>query len=180
MWVKYNGISTSKHTNCITKDCLAWVGTWSDRSNYTKWSHFNKGKSSVSRPCCSAQVFCTWCFVSYQMVFQDFISYISHSSFINTHTCKDFCVFFCLSANAGNDFLSLVQGHFPNDLLRSLCSFNSLVHIFENSMFAGRSVCNLHFCHNFLYNILYHALANWHEIVPPLIYQLIISVPTVP
>ena len=100
-------------------------------------------------------------------MFQDLISYISHSGLINTHTCKDFCIFFCFSSNAGNNFFSLVQGHFPNDLLGSFRSLNGLVHICENSMFTGRSVCNLHFRHNFLYNILYHALADWHEIVPP-------------
>ena len=36
---------------------------------------------------------------------------------------------------------------------------------FENAMFSCRSICNLHFRHYFLYNILYHALTDWHEIV---------------
>ena len=32
-------------------------------------------------------------------------------------------------------------------------------------VFTSRSVCYLHFCHNFLYNFLYHILINWHETV---------------
>ena len=98
-------------------------------------------------------------------MFQNLVSNVTHSCFINAHTSHDLCIFFDFFTDAGDDFFSLIHGHLLNDQFRLLSSLNCIVHIFEDTMFSGRSICNLHFCHYFLYNILYHALTDWHEIV---------------
>ena len=99
-------------------------------------------------------------------MFKDLVSYITHLSFFYTHTCHNFCIFFNFFADAANNFFSLVHGHFMYDFLRLLCCLNRIVHIFKYAMlFFCRSVCYLHFCHNLLYNFLYHTLTDWHETV---------------
>ena len=96
---------------------------------------------------------------------QNLVSDISHSGFFYTHAGQYFCIFFNFFANAGNDLFSLVHGHSLYDQFRLLGSLDRIIHILENPMFSGRSFRNLHFCHNFLYNFLYHVLTDWHEIV---------------
>ena len=103
--------------------------------------------------------------ICYQVMFEDLISYITHTSFLNTHTCQYFRILFDLLADAGDDLLSLVHRHCLNYLLSLFGRLDSIIHILENAMFSGRSICNLHLCHNFLYNFLYHILTYWHEIV---------------
>ena len=48
MRVEYYCISACQHTHCIAEDCFTRVGTRCDRTDYTKWSHLDQSKSSVS------------------------------------------------------------------------------------------------------------------------------------
>ena len=75
-------------------------------------------------------------------MFEDLISYITHLGFFYTHTGHDFCIFFNFLTDAGNNFFSLVHGHFMYNFLRLLRSLNGIVHIFKYAMlFSCRSVC---------------------------------------
>ena len=51
------------------------------------------------------------------MMFEDLVSYITHSGLINAHTSQNFCIFFDFLTDAGDDFFSLIHGHFLYDLL---------------------------------------------------------------
>ena len=175
MWVEYYCISACQHTHCVAENCFTRVSTWCDRADNTKRSHLDQSQSSVSGPCSCCNVFCSRCLVCYQVMLQDLISYITHTSFLNTHTCQYFRIFFDLLADAGDDLFSLVHRHCLNYQLSLLGCFDSIIHILENAMFSGRSICDLHFCHNFLYNFLYHILTYWHEMSSLIFRQKFIS-----
>ena len=175
MWVEYYCISACQHTHCVAENCFTWVCTRCDRTDHAKWSHLGQSKSSVSGPCSCCDVFCSRCLVCYQVMLQDLISHITHTSFLNTHTCQYFRILFDLLADAGDDLFSLVHRHCLNYQLSLLGCFDSIIHILENAMFSGRSICDLHFCHNFLYNFLYHILTYWHEMSSLIFRQKIIS-----
>ena len=166
MWVEYYCISACQHTHCVAENCFTRVSTWCDRADNTKRSHLDQSQSSVSGPCSCCNVFCSRCLVCYQVMLQDLISYITHTSFLNTHTCQYFRIFFDLLADAGDDLFSLVHRHCLNYQLSLLGCFDSIIHILENAMFSG---------HNFLYNFLYHVLTYWHEMSSLIFRQKIIS-----
>ena len=111
MRIEYYCISSSQHTHCIAENRFTWVRTRCDRTNYSKRSHLDQSKTSVSRPCCCSNIFRTRSLVSYKMVFQDLISNISHSGFFHTHAGQNFCILFDFFTNTGDDLLSLIHGH---------------------------------------------------------------------
>ena len=171
MRIEYYCITSCQHSHGITQHSFTWVCTRSDRSDNTKWSHLNQSKSSVTRPCCCCNIFRSRCLLSHQTVFQDFVSYISHSGFFHTHTCKSFCILADFFTNSGNDFFSLIHGHLTDNFLGLFCSLDGFVHILENAMFSGRRFLNLHLSQHFLHDILYHTFIYRHENYLPFLLQ---------
>ena len=92
------------------------------------------------------------------------MSDISHAGLLYSHPREDLRMLFDLSADIGNNLLSLVHGHPGNDLLCFLGCLNGSVHILENTVVAGHVGSNLHLRHHFLHNVLNHLFIYRHAI----------------
>ena len=95
------------------------------------------------------------------------MSHITHSGLINRHAGHDFCALMDLAAHNGNDLLPLIQRHISYNFFGLFRGLNRIIHLLENTVFPGRRIGNIHFCHYFLNDVFYHALINWHEFFLP-------------
>ena len=70
----------------------------------------------------------------------------------------------CFFTDQGNDLFSLIQGHGANFLLCFDRSIDCIIHILKHTMHTGYASGNLHICHDFLYDVMYHAFIYRHFI----------------
>ena len=97
------------------------------------------------------------------MILQNLVADIAHSGLVNRHAGHHFCFLMDPAAHNLNNFLSLIQRHIADDLLRFLSRCDRIIHICEDTMFSLRGIIDAHLRHDFTNDALYHAFINWHD-----------------
>ena len=162
MRIEHYRVSCSQHSDGIAENRLTRVGAGCDRTDHAEGSHLDQGESPVSGPCGGRDILGTRSLVCYQVMFEDLISDIAHTGLIHAHSGEHFRALVDLAADTGDDLFSLIHGHVAhNDLCLLGCGYR-IVHFLEDTVLACRSIRDLHFCHDFLYNFLYQIFIDRH------------------